>query len=216
MQLPFGGFVFDSDRRLLLRNGKRVNLAPKAFDLLAILIERRPSAVSKRELYDRLWPDTFVEQGSLDALISRIRAALEDRGRHSRYVRTAYGFGYAFDSEDTQSVVAGQLQPRLVFIDEPRTIHLDVGDNVVGRGDAVVVSIESAKVSRRHANIVVGATETTIEDLGSKNGTYVGGERITSSRTLCDGDEIAVGPVRMTFRCQVTRDSTVSDIAVHR
>ncbi len=216
MQLPFGAFVFDSDRRLLLRNGKRVKLAPKAFDLLAILVERRPSAVSKGELYDRLWPDTFVEQGSLDALISRIRAALQDRGRHSRYVRTAYGFGYAFDDEDTRSTAAGRLRPRLVFIDERRTIHLHVGDNVVGRGDDVVVSIESAKVSRRHANIVVGATETTIEDLGSKNGTYVGGERITSRRTLCDGDEISVGPARMTFRYQVTRDSTVSDSAIRR
>ena len=216
MQLSFGPFVFDLDRRLLLRDGERVKLTPKAFDLLAILIERRPSAVSKGELYDRLWADTFVGSASLDALIARIRAALEDSGRHSRYVRTAYGFGYAFDSDDSRGTTAGRLRPRLVFIDERRTIHLHAGDNVIGRGDDVVVSIESTKVSRQHANISVTETGTTIEDMGSKNGTFVGGERITSRRTLSDGDEISVGPARMMFRHQVPHDSTVSDSAIRR
>src|SRR5438105_11961434 len=107
--LPFGPFVFDLDRRLILRQGKRVKLTPKAFDLLAILIERRPSAVSKEELYEHLWPDTFVGPASLDALIARIRTALKESGRDSRYVRTVYGFGYAFDSDDTRSAVAGPL-----------------------------------------------------------------------------------------------------------
>src|SRR5438309_10289297 len=105
--LPFGPFVFDPDRRLLLRDGARVKLTPKAFDLLAILIERRPSAVSKEELYERLWPNTFVGPASLDALITKIRMALDESGRDSRYVRTVYGFGYAFDSDDTQSAASG-------------------------------------------------------------------------------------------------------------
>ena len=216
MQLPFGAFVFDLDRRLLLRDGERVKLTPKAFDLLAILIERRPSAVSKEELYERLWPDTFVGPASLDALIAKIRAALDDTGRDSRYVRTAYGFGYAFDSDDTRGAPAGALRPRVVFINERRTIHLHPGENIIGRGDDVVISIESTKVSRQHANITVSATETTIEDMGSKNGTFVGGERITSRRTLSDGDEISVGPARMMFRQQVQHDSTVSDSAIRR
>ena len=217
MQLPFGPFVFDLDRRLLLRHGERVKLTPKAFDLLAILIERRPSAVSKEELYERLWPDTFVGPASLDALIAKIRAALDDSGRDSRYVRTAYGFGYAFDSDDMPgTATAGALRPRVVFINERRTIHLHPGDNIIGRGDDVVVSIESTKVSRQHANITVSATGATIEDMGSKNGTFVGGERITSRRTLSDGDEISVGPARMMFRQQVPHDSTVSDSAIRR
>ena len=214
--LPFGPFVFDLDRRLILRQGKRVKLTPKAFDLLAILIERRPSAVSKEELYEHLWPDTFVGPASLDALIARIRTALKESGRDSRYVRTVYGFGYAFDTDDTGGPAAGPLRPRLVFINERRTIHLHAGDNVIGRGDDVAVSIESSKVSRQHANIAVGASETTIEDLGSKNGTFVGGERITSRRTLSDGDEISVGPARMIFRHQAANDATASDSAIER
>jgi len=213
--LPFGPFVFDPDRRLLLRDGERVKLTPKAFDLLAILIERRPSAVSKEDLYELLWPDTFVQPASLDALIAKIRNALEDSGRDSRYVRTAYGFGYAFDSGDTRNAAAS-TRPRLVFINEQRTIHLHAGDNVIGRGDEAAISIESSKVSRQHANIAVGATETTIEDMGSKNGTFVGAERVTSRRTLSDGDEITVGPARMMFRQQPANDSTVSDSAIRR
>src|SRR5712691_742660 len=145
--LPFGPFVFDLDRRLLLRDGERVKLTPKAFDLLAILIERRPSAVSKEELYERLWPDTFVGPASLDALIAKIRAALDDTGRDSRYVRTVYGFGYAFDSDDARGAATAPMRARLVFISERRTIHLHAGDNVIGRGDDVAVSIESSKVS---------------------------------------------------------------------
>jgi DNA-binding winged helix-turn-helix (wHTH) protein len=214
--LSFGPFVFDVDRRLLLRDGKRVKLTPKAFDLLAILIERRPSAVSKDELYERLWPKTFVGPASLDALIAKIRAALDDSGRDSRYVRTAYGFGFAFDPDDSPATAAGPLRARVVFIDERRTIHLRIGDNIIGRGDDVVIAIESSKVSRQHANIAVSATEATIEDMGSKNGTFVGGERITSRRALSDGDEISVGPARMMFRYQAANDSTASDSAIER
>src|SRR5438105_3392790 len=214
--LPFGPFVFDPDRRLLLRDGERVKLTPKAFDLLAILIERRPSAISKEELYELLWPDTFVQPASLDALIAKIRTALDDTGRDSRYVRTAYGFGFAFDIGDTRNTAAASTRPRLVFINEQRTIHLHAGDNLIGRGDDAAISIESSKVSRQHANISVTATEVTIEDMGSKNGTFVGGERITSRRTLSDGDEISVGPAHMMFRRQSANDSTVSDSALER
>jgi DNA-binding winged helix-turn-helix (wHTH) protein len=194
--------------------GNGVKLTPQAFDLLAILIERRPDAVSKEELYERLWPDTFVGPASLDALVAKIRAALDDGGRDSRFVRTVYGFGYAFDSEDTAEAAKAPMRARLVFIDERRTIHLHAGDNVIGRGDDAAVSIESSKVSRRHANIVVGPTDTTIEDMGSKNGTFVGGKKITSRRTLSDGDEISVGPARMVFRNQPAHESTMSDSAI--
>src|SRR5205814_414324 len=122
--LPFGPFVFDPDRRLLLREGERVKLTPKAFDLLAILIERRPNAVSKEDLYEMLWPETFVQPASLDALVAKIRTALDDSGRESRYVRTAYGFGFAFDIGDTPKTAVTPARLRLVFISEQRTIHL--------------------------------------------------------------------------------------------
>jgi len=57
MRVRFGPFVFDSATRELLRELRPVHLSPKSFDLLQILIERRPALVTKSELQDQLWPD---------------------------------------------------------------------------------------------------------------------------------------------------------------
>ena len=207
MQLAFGDYEIDSERRLLMRAGKSVALTPKALELLLLLIERRPNAVSKREIYDRLWPDVVVDPGGLDALISRLRAALGDDARAPRYVRTVYGFGYAFDvSEGTIE----ESEVRLVMADGSRTVRLHAGPNLIGRGPEVVLSVDSGRVSREHARIDVGAEAVTIEDLGSKNGTFVNGLRITALTTLNDGDEISVGPARMTFRRTSLRASTTT------
>ena len=207
MQLAFGDYEIDSERRLLTRGGKPVALTPKAFELLLLLVERRPNAVSKREIYDRLWPDVIVDPGGLDALISRLRAALSDDARAPRFVRTVYGFGYAFDVAEGATE---ESEVRLVMADGSRTLRLHEGANLIGRGREVVLSVDSGRVSREHARIDVGAEAVTIEDLGSKNGTFVNGQRITARTKLNDGDEISVGPARMTFRRTSLRASTTS------
>ena len=207
MQLAFGDCAVDSERHLLTGAGRPAALTPKAFELLLLLVERRPNAVSKREIYDRLWPDVIVDPGGLDALISRLRAALGDDARAPRYVRTVYGFGYAFD------VAEGAIEEseiRLVMWDGSRTVRLNAGPNFIGRGPEVVLSVDSGRVSRQHARIDVGAEAVTIEDLGSKNGTFVNGQRITALTMLNDGDEISVGPARMTFRRTSLRASTAT------
>ena len=56
MRVAFGRFTFDSDTRELLAGGSRVHLSPKAFDLLRLLLERRPAVLSKSELHERIWP----------------------------------------------------------------------------------------------------------------------------------------------------------------
>ena len=61
----FGPFVLDRDRRLLARNGRAVEITPKAFDLLVVLVERGGAVVTKDELMEALWPDTTVEEGNL-------------------------------------------------------------------------------------------------------------------------------------------------------
>jgi len=207
VQLVFGDCEIDSERRLLARAGRPVALTPKAFALLLLLVERRPSAVSKREIYDRLWPDVVVDPGGLDALISRLRAALGDDARAPRYVRTVYGFGYAFDVPEGTSE---ESEVRLVMSDGSRTVRLHAGPNLIGRGKEVVLSVDSGRVSRQHARIDVGVEAVTIEDLGSKNGTFVNGQRITAPAMLNDGDEISIGPARMTFRRTSLRASTTT------
>ena len=103
MPLQFGEFTFDRAARQLLRGGKAVHLEPKAFELLDLLLERRPEAVSKPEIRDRLWPDTFVSESSLTTLVAQVREALgDDRGK-AKHIRTVHGFGYAFTARGRDS-----------------------------------------------------------------------------------------------------------------
>src|SRR5438046_10668761 len=91
MRLRFAEFLFDSRLHRLSRDGQPVELSPKAYALLEILLQARPGAVSKEALYDRLWPKTFVEPGNLHNLVSEIRAARADDARSTTL--TAHGFG---------------------------------------------------------------------------------------------------------------------------
>ena len=74
----FGDFVLNLGTRELRRAGAPVPLSPKAFQLLGILVERAPKALSKIELQDSLWPGTFVVEKNLTNLVGEIREALGD------------------------------------------------------------------------------------------------------------------------------------------
>src|SRR5438552_13881589 len=96
MHVTFDRFTFDSERRELLQGRQPKHLGPKAFLLLEILIGSSPRALGKKELYERVWPDTFVDESNLSGLINELRSALGDRRRKARFIRTVHGFGYAF------------------------------------------------------------------------------------------------------------------------
>jgi len=93
---------------------------------------------------------------------------------------------------------------------ESRTITLREGDNIIGRDEGAAVRVDSSNVSRQHARIRVSGATATIEDLGSKNGTFVGEGRVESPRLLEDGDEIRVGSARMIFRVSSASGSTAT------
>ncbi|PYQ42552.1 MAG: hypothetical protein DMF77_12555 [Acidobacteria bacterium] len=198
----FGEFVFDSGSRELRGRGGPCRLSPKAFECLTALLERRPQAVTRAQLQDRLWPKTFVADTSLRRVITEIRAALGDDERRPRFIRTVRGFGYAFcgaaEEDEARRAAEGTAACRLEW--GKREIPLREGENVLGRTDDAVAWIDSPRVSRRHARIVVSDGKATIEDLGSKNGTSVSGRRIDGPTLLEGGDQIELGPVLMTFR----------------
>ena len=98
-RLAFGRFVLDFEARELRRDGSPVALSPKAFQLLELLVESRPTALSKAILLDRIWPDTFVVEKNLVNLIAEIRDALGDDHRTQHVIRTVQRFGYAFRGE---------------------------------------------------------------------------------------------------------------------
>ena len=80
-----------------------------------------------------------------------------------------------------------------------RDVPLADGLNVVGREIGCAVRIERPEVSRRHASITLTGANAQIEDLGSRNGTFVGGEPVSAPRALADGDAIRFGTIAVTF-----------------
>jgi len=204
MHVRFGDFRLDGGARQLFRADVEVHVSPKAFDLLRMLLEARPNALSKTELMERLWPATFVSEANLSVLIAEIRRALGDDPRTPRFVRTAQRFGYAFSGQavDVSAPMGSATQPRRSYwlMAGTRRIALVEGENVVGRDPHVLVWLDLPSVSRQHARIRIENAEAAVEDLGSKNGTYVRGERITAPAQLHDGDEIRIGQVALTFR----------------
>jgi DNA-binding winged helix-turn-helix (wHTH) protein len=199
MRVAFPPFVLDTAMRQLFRGGTRVHLEPKALELLELLVSRRPEAVSKIEIQRALWPDTFVSESSLTGLAAQVRKALADDRRQERFLRTVHGFGYAFIGE----VAAGggmeaAAWARLVW--EDAVFPLPPGDHVLGRSEEAQVRVEAPGVSRLHARIVVTDDGATIEDLASKNGTFVGEQRLAGSTALHDGDHIRLGRQLLVFR----------------
>ena len=200
MRVRFGPFVLDTATRELAAEGRGIHLAPKAFDLLELLVERRPAAVPRAEIERRVWGGTHVSETSLANLVGELRKALDDQGRPPKWIRTVHAFGYAFCGEASPEGVpaAGGEGYRLVL--DRREIALAPGENLLGREAGAVAWLDSASVSRRHARIVVDASGVTIEDLGSRNGTHVNDRAVAGRAPLEDRDEIRLGTVRMTFR----------------
>ena len=210
MSLRFGPFILDADTRQLLRDTEEIHLAPKAFELLLLLLVNRPRALSKAELQERLWPSTFVEETNLAGLVTEIRRALQDSATRPVYLRTVYGFGYRFVGDVVESAApmpVGLSGPRPYLVFENRRIALLEGPSTIGRASDATIQCEVSGVSRHHARIVVVSGHATLEDLGSKNGTYVRRERITSA-SLADGDEIQLGKASLTFRIDTALDPT--------
>jgi len=203
VKIRFGECVLDAETRQVLRSGKEIHLSPKAFELLLLLVVNRPKALSKRQLHEAIWPATFVTDDSLARLITEIRAAIGDDAREPRFLRTVYGFGYAFaDSVVAIRDTGNPLShvPRCWLTCEGREVLLTRGENIIGRDPDAVVRLDSARISRRHARILINDFDAILEDAGSKNGTYLRGERITSPAALADGDEIRVGPFVLRFQ----------------
>lgn len=200
MRITFGGYCLDLGTRQLFHGKTEVSLSPKAFDLLRVLVENRTRAVSKTELHDRLWRGTFVTEANLAVLVGEVRKALKDRPTNPEFIRTVRRFGYAFSGQISGAGDFAVSSGSCWIIWDGREIAMHDGDNIIGRDPAAAVCLDFPSVSRRHARIVVSPEGTAVEDLGSKNGTYLGTTRITGSARLTDLDELRVGSVRLTVR----------------
>jgi DNA-binding winged helix-turn-helix (wHTH) protein len=212
MPYRFGPFTLDPGTRRLLRDADEIHLSPKAFELLHFLVEHRIRAIPRAELHKRLWPSTFVLETNLASLVAEVRRALGDSADDPQYVRTMHRVGYWFIGRVTDDA-AGTPPPapksgvRYWLVWETRQVALSDGENIIGRAPDAGVWIDAAGVSRHHARVTV-TDGAVLEDLGSKNGTFVGGKRVTTPRALTDGDQIRLGSVVVTFRLPAPAGST--------
>ncbi len=213
MRAAFGKFVVDGDTRQLLRDGEPVHLTPKAYQLLTLLVETWPRALSKEELQEGLWPSTYVDESNLSVVVAELRASLGDDARQPRYVRTVHGFGYAFaadvrrEGSGPRARVEKERGAWWLFSSAVQ-VKLHEGDNLVGRELPVDVWLDSSSVSRRHARLHVAGRTLRLEDLASKNGTWRNAERVTDVVELADGDELRFGSLLMQLRWAVAAAST--------
>ena len=209
----FGTCVLDLDARRLFRDGQPVHLSPKGFELLKILVTARPKAISKAELHERIWPGTFVTDDSLARLVAEARAAIGDHARTPAYLRTVHAYGYAFSDvgRDGGKLDRPIAQASCWLVHEGRALLLTEGENIIGRDPAARVSLDSVRVSRRHARITVSGLSAQLEDLGSRNGTVLKGERLQRPAPLADGDKITIGGFTLTFRAALDAAATEPD-----
>jgi DNA-binding winged helix-turn-helix (wHTH) protein len=210
MQIRFADCVIDTETRQVLRNGVAVVLSPKAYRLLVLLVEARPKALAKDALCRALWPDTFVVEANLSNLIGEIRAALGDSAQQPRFIRTLHGHGYAFFA-DTDVATGVGMEPEVrayLITPDGQALPIREPQSVVGRGSDVQVRLDLPGISRHHARITIVDGQATVEDLQSKNGTLVRGERIAGARPLMSGDELGFGSVRVSFHIASATKST--------
>ncbi|HSP15406.1 MAG TPA: FHA domain-containing protein [Thermoanaerobaculia bacterium] len=193
MRVSFGDFLLDSGSRLLERRGESVHLTGKAFQLLALLVAERPKVVVKKEIYDTLWPDVFVQEANIKNLIAELRAALGDGA-----IRTERGAGYAFAAEARDELPLAST--RFSVVVNGVAFALREGRNVIGRDSAAHIRLDLAAVSRRHAVITVHGEEALVQDLGSRNGTWLNGEKLEAARPLRTGDEIRIAQTAIRFQ----------------
>jgi DNA-binding winged helix-turn-helix (wHTH) protein len=213
-----GDWIVDPSLNRVSRGNETVQIPPRVMQVLLCLAEAGGKVVTKQELIDTVWQERYVSEAALTQSIAVLRKILGDESDLPRYVENIPRRGY-----------------RLVAIPEPlsecprpdrpksslcrlcygeRDFILSVGDNTIGRAVDAEVRIDASKVSRRHSIVKVEGATAIIEDLASKNGTYVNGRRITSPQLLQDGDEITTGPAVLLFRVENLERPTETDVVI--
>ncbi|HMM36033.1 MAG TPA: winged helix-turn-helix domain-containing protein [Thermoanaerobaculia bacterium] len=195
-RLRFGGFSFDGGRRLLHRGGTALHLSPKAFQLLTLLLERRPGAVAREEIFEALWPAEGAAAGRLTSLVSELRHVLGSGPRGRAFIRTVHRYGYAFDGDAHEMPVA----PRHVLVRGLQHVELSQGGNLLGRERSATVRLGHPSVAHEHARIVVTDDRAELEDLAAIGSTFRGTEAIRGRVVLEDGDGTCVADIRLTYR----------------
>lgn len=222
-RMRFAEFELDLAAYTLWRGGERVRVQRLPMELLTELVAARGSLVERAQIQSALWgAEVFVDQeAAINTAIRKLRRALGDDADHPRFIETVVGKGYRFvapvhEVPGRAAAAARPLFPRFVVRHAGTDFALREGDNLVGREPDAHVYIDHPSVSRRHAVIRIGHSQPLIEDLRSRNGTFVDGQRIEKPTPLQDEAIISTGPVILTFHAITGPPSTKPMSGVQR
>ena len=198
---------------LLVRPDQEVRIRPKLMDLLVLLAEHAGEVLSRDEALVQLWSKQFIAESALSGLMAELRRVLGDDAHGPTFIETVPKSGYRLlvlpEPVEDEDGPAGATTVCVLIVAD-RRVPLGEGEHVIGRALDSAVRIDSTDVSRHHAKVVVRDGRATIEDLGSKNGTFVGRERVITPTPLGDGDEARVGGVPIVFRLPRCLQSTAT------
>ena len=214
----FGGFELDVAAYALRRGGERLKLEKIPMEVLILLVRSAGVLVDRTEIQAALWrPDVFVEHDSaINTAVRKIRQVLDDDAQTPRFVETVVGrklFVAQVECSTPESMAGNHVEaeapersaaqhrafPSYRVTRGQHEFVLSSGDNLLGRDPDANVYIDHPSVSRRHARISIAAGGATLEDLRSRNGTFLDGRKIDRRRELRHGAIIGLGPITLTL-----------------
>jgi DNA-binding winged helix-turn-helix (wHTH) protein len=204
---PFrvGDWLVEPSLNRLSRADGVVRLDLKAMELLVYLAEHAGEVLSKQRLVDSVWRVEAIADGTLTHAIAQLRKSLGDNARSPTYIETIPKRGYRLIAPVRMTDVAAPVHrftaSRFKLAAHDGETSLTEGENLIGRDRAASIRIDVPGVSRRHALIIIDGDTATLEDLGSKNGTFLAGRKLARPTRLAHGDEIRIGHsvARFTF-----------------
>ena len=183
----FGPFRLDLSERILLCDDKAVPLAPKVFETLVVLVEKRGHIIEKDELLKRLWPDTFVEENNLAQNIFQLRKVLENKSNGSRFIETIPRRGYRFTADTNPTNSLGHSSPRAV----PSLIAAD--SSRIAIKSLAVLPFESLTKDKNNEYLGLGMAHDTIIKLSGLRKLLVLPTRAVFKYAASDCDPLAIG-----------------------
>jgi len=189
------------------------HLEPKVREVLVCLAEHASDVVSKELLLRSVWPDTCVTDDVLTRAIFELRRVFGDEVRRPRVIQTIPKRGYRLIAPvvldiDRTAASPTKEETTCTLTWRERGVTLTEGIYLLGREESLPIRVPFPSVSRRHARITIGGGAVTVEDLASKNGTFLRDTRLTAPTLLRNGDTLVAGKVRIRVRLSMPSTET--------
>jgi DNA-binding winged helix-turn-helix (wHTH) protein len=199
----FSAFELDVGAYQLRRAGEPLKLERLPMELLTVLVRQAGSLVDRDEIHRALWgTGVHVDRdAAINTAVRKLRHALGDDPQRPELIETVVGKGYRFIAAVERNE---QRPPSLAMLVRvlrrgSQEFPLSEGQNLIGRDSHAAVHLDHPSVSRRHAMVRIEGAKATLEDLASRNGTFLEGRRVTGVVELQHGAVLGVGPLTLTF-----------------